>query len=305
MSCDNIPGNGHVTMDAVAGLADLVSPELASFVREKVAFPNSMVDRITPATTDRERTLLRERFGIDDNWPVFCEPFRQWVIEDRFPSGRPALEDVGVTFTPDVAAFELMKIRILNGGHAAIAYPAALLGIHFVHDAMADPQIRDFLDKLESEEIIPCVPPVPGIDLGTYYRLVARRFANPDVGDTIPRLCQDGSNRQPKFILPSTRDRLAAGADITGLALVSALWCRYCAASNDSGGPITLNDPNAERLELHARAAKEDPQAFLNLRDIFGDLADDAGFRTKFGTALQSLWRNGTRSTLQQYLSSA
>ena len=305
MSCDNIPGNGHVAMDAVAGLADLVDSDLASYVRETVAFPNSMVDRITPATTDRERTLLRERFGINDNWPVFCEPFRQWVIEDHFPSGRPALEEVGVTFTPDVAAFELMKIRILNGGHAAIAYPAALLGIHFVHDAMADPEIRAFLDKLESEEIIPCVPPVPGGDLRAYYRLVARRFANPDVGDTIPRLCQDGSNRQPKFILPSTRDRLAAGADIRGLALVSALWCRYCAASNDSGERITLNDPNAERLELHARAAKEDPQAFLRLRDIFGDLADNAEFGTEFGEALRSLWRDGTRSTLQRYLSGA
>ena len=165
MSCDNIPHNGRVAMDAVAGLAELTDPALAAFIREKVAFPNSMVDRITPATTDRERSMLEERFGIRDNWPVFCEPFRQWVLEDNFPTGRPALEDVGVTFTSEVAAFELMKLRILNGGHAAIAYPAALMGIHFVHDAMADPLVRGFLDKLEAEEIIPHVPPVPGVDL--------------------------------------------------------------------------------------------------------------------------------------------
>ena len=201
MSCDNIPGNGHVAMDAVTGLADLVAPELAAFVRETVGFPNSMVDRITPATTDRERAMVVERFGIEDNWPVFCEPFRQWVLEDHFPAGRPTLEDVGVTFTRDVAPFELMKIRILNGGHATLAYPAALLGIHFVHEAMADPQVRGFLDKLEIDEIIPSVPPVPGVDLKSYYGVVASRFSNPDVGDTIPRLCQDGSNRQPKFIL--------------------------------------------------------------------------------------------------------
>ena len=238
MSCDNIPHNGQVARDAVAGLADLVDPALGAFVREGVAFPNSMVDRITPATTDRERSILTERFGIRDNWPVFCEPFRQWVLEDNFPAGRPDLEEVGVTFTPHVAAFELMKLRILNGGHAAIAYPAALLGIHFVHDAMADPLVRGFLDKLEHDEIIPCVPPVPGVDLRDYYGLIARRFANPDVGDTIPRLAQDGSNRQPKFILPSTRDRLKAGADVTGLALESALWCRYCAATTDAGEPI-------------------------------------------------------------------
>lgn len=303
MSCDNIPHNGQVTMDAVAGLADLIDPSLAAFVRETVAFPNSMVDRITPATTDRERTILEERFGIRDNWPVFCEPFRQWVLEDHFPTGRPALEEVGVTFTPHVAAFELMKLRILNGGHAAIAYPAGLLGIHFVHDAMADPLVRGFLDKLETEEIIPHVPPVPGVDLTEYYQLIASRFANPDVGDTIPRLAQDGSNRQPKFILPSTRERLRAGADVTGLALESALWCRYCAATTDAGEPIALNDPNAARLTPAALAAKDDPEAFLALRDIFGDLAEAPQFRSRFEIALNSLWRDGTRVTLQRYLS--
>jgi mannitol 2-dehydrogenase len=224
------------------------------------------------------------------------------VLEDRFPTGRPALEEVGVTFTSHVAAFELMKLRILNGGHAAIAYPAGLLGIHFVHDAMADPLVRGFLDKLETEEIIPHVPPVPGVDLKDYYDLIAGRFANPDVGDTIPRLAQDGSNRQPKFILPSTRERLAAGADVTGLALESALWCRYCAATTDSGEPFTLNDPNAERLTPAALAAKERPGAFLDLRDIFGDLAEASAFRSRFETALGSLWREGTRTTLQRYL---
>jgi mannitol 2-dehydrogenase len=302
MSCDNIPHNGQVAKDAVAGLADLVDPSLAAYVREQVAFPNSMVDRITPATSDRERTILMERFGIQDNWPVFCEPFRQWVLEDNFPTGRPALEDVGVTFTPHVAAFELMKLRILNGGHATIAYPAGLLGIHFVHDAMADPLVRGFLDKLETEEIIPCVPPVPGVDLQAYYQLIARRFANPDVGDTIPRLAQDGSNRQPKFILPSTRDRLSAGADVTGLALESALWCRYCAGTTDAGEPFNLDDPNASRLTPAALAAKADPASFLDLRDIFGDVADAPQFRSRFETALKSLWRDGTRATLQCYL---
>jgi mannitol 2-dehydrogenase len=302
MSCDNIPHNGQVARDAVAGLADLVDPSLAAYVREQVAFPNSMVDRITPATSDRERTILMERFGIQDNWPVFCEPFRQWVLEDNFPTGRPALEDVGVTFTPHVAAFELMKLRILNGGHATIAYPAGLLGIHFVHDAMADPLVRGFLDKLETEEIIPCVPPVPGVDLQAYYQLIARRFANPDVGDTIPRLAQDGSNRQPKFILPSTRDRLNAGADVTGLALESALWCRYCAGTTDAGEPFNLDDPNASRLTPAALAAKDDPASFLDLRDIFGDVADAPQFRARFETALKSLWRDGTRATLQRYL---
>jgi mannitol 2-dehydrogenase len=302
MSCDNIPSNGHVAMDAVAGLADLVDPALAAYVRESVAFPSSMVDRITPATTDRERAILAERFGIADNWPVFCEPFRQWVLEDRFPSGRPALEDVGVTFTPHVAAYELMKIRILNGGHAAIAYPAGLLGIHFVHDAMANPLVRGFLDRLETEEIIPIVPPVPDVNLQDYYNLIASRFANPEVADTIPRLAFDGSNRQPKFILPSTRDRLKAGASVTGLALVSALWCRYCAGTTDAGAPIAVADPNAERIVPAAQAAKDDPAIFLAMREIFGEIADAPAFQKAFATALGSLWRDGTAATLRRYM---
>jgi mannitol 2-dehydrogenase len=305
LSCDNIPHNGRVAREAVAGLADQIDPSLAAYVREQVAFPSSMVDRITPATTDRERAGLAEHFGVQDNWPVFCEPFRQWVLEDHFPSGRPALEEVGVTFTPHVAAFELMKLRILNGGHAAIAYPAGLLGIHYVHEAMEDPLVRGFLDKLEMQEIIPCVPPVLGVDLQNYYQLIARRFSNPDVGDTILRLAQDGSNRQPKFILPSTRDRLRVGADVTGLALVSALWCRYCAGQDDQGRAFVLDDPNAGRLQSAALASRYDASAFLNLRDIFGDIAESSVFRSRFETALNGLWREGTRVTLQSYLGGA
>jgi mannitol 2-dehydrogenase len=167
---------------------------------------------------------------------------------------------------------------------------------------MADPLVRGFLDKLETEEIIPHVPPVPGVDLQEYYRLIASRFANPDVGDTIPRLAQDGSNRQPKFILPSTRVRLKTGADVTGLALELALWCRYCAGTTDAGEPFTLDDPNASRLTPAALAAKDDPAAFLALRDIFGDIADAPLFRSRFEAALTSLWRDGTRATLQRYL---
>ena len=168
MSCDNIPGNGHVTENAVAGLAELADPDLARWIRANVAFPNSMVDRITPATTDRERAFLRDKYGLEDNWPVFCEEFRQWVVEDKFPAGRPALETVGVTFTSDVSPYELMKIRILNGGHASIAYAAGLLDIHFAHEAMADELIRGFLETLTKSEIQSVVPPPPNTNLDHY-----------------------------------------------------------------------------------------------------------------------------------------
>ena len=302
MSCDNIPGNGHVTENAVAGLAELVDPELAAWVRASVSFPNSMVDRITPATSARERDLLASQFGIEDNWPVFCEAFKQWVLEDRFPAGRPALERVGVQFVPDVAPFELMKIRILNGGHATIAYPAALMDIHFVHEAMASPLVRGFLEKVEQDEIIPIVPPVPDTSLGGYFDLIVRRFSNPKIGDTVTRLCLDGSNRQPKFILPSAADRLARGESVTGLALVSALWCRYCYGETDSGAAIAPNDPSWDRLTEAAKKAKADPLAWLAMGDIFGPLARNPAYVAAFSNALKTLWQAGTRETLDRYL---
>ncbi len=305
MSCDNLPENGHVARNAVLGLAKIADAEMAAWIEDNVAFPNSMVDCITPATGPREIALAKS-FGVEDNSPVVCEPFRQWVIEDNFTAGRPALEkleSLGVTFSKDVAKFELMKLRILNGGHATIAYPAGLLEIPFAHDAMAHPLIGGFLSKLENDEIIPTVPPVPNTNLQDYFKLIESRFSNSDIGDTIPRLCFDGSNRQPKFILPVTRDRLNAGQDVRGLALVSALWCKYCAGVSDSGNPIEIGDENAERLTEVALATKTNPLAFLELKETFGDVAENENFRSHFAHWISTLWTNGTEASLQEYIS--
>ncbi|MBY5867545.1 mannitol dehydrogenase family protein [Rhizobium leguminosarum] len=302
MSCDNIPHNGIVTANAVVGTAALSDPDFADWIRANVAFPNAMVDRITPATSQREIDFLRDNFQIEDSWPVYCEEFKQWVLEDKFTAGRPALEKVGVTFVADVTPYEHMKIRILNGGHAAIAYPAALMDIHFVHDSMENPLIRAFLAKLEKDEIIPIVPPVPNTSLTDYFALIEHRLLNPKIADTIPRLAQDGSNRQPKFILPSTLDNLRQGRDVVGLALVSALWCRYFAGKTDSGKDIVFNDASAERLHAAALKAKDDPSAFLVFDDIFGEVAKSELFRKRFAHALKTLWEKGTRETLQLYL---
>ncbi len=302
MSCDNLPHNGRVTRDAVIGLARLFDPDLAAWIGESVAFPNGMVDRITPATGPRERTMLAEKFGVTDSWPVFCESFRQWVLEDNFPAGRPALEKVGVQFVPDVTPFETMKIRILNGGHAIIGYAAGLLDTEFVHEAMDNPLIRAFLEKIERDEIIPVVPPVPDTDLDAYFRLIEERFANPKIGDTVRRICLDGSNRQPKFILPSIADRLREGQEVTGLALEVALWCRYCYGTTDSGTEIEPNDPNWDRLQKTAREARNDPMAWLAMGDIFGQVGQAEAFRSAFAEALEALWREGTETTLRRYL---
>ena len=303
MSCDNLPGNGHVTENAVVGLAEMSDPALAEWIRGNVAFPNGMVDRITPATTDRERAILNEKWGVEDNWPVFCEEFKQWVVEDKFPSGRPALDKVGVTFTGDVAPYEFMKIRILNGGHAAIAYPAGLLDIHFVHEAMEDKQIAEFLETLTKREIIPVVPPPPNVDLEAYRRKVAERFANPKIGDTVSRLCLDGSNRQPKFILPSARDRLKAGASVRGLALcigalVPLLLRRirerqtYPAQRSELGPSAGGGEAGAQPIRRRGSKCAISSAIWRRIRPM----------SSAFSSALASLWTKGVRATLADYL---
>lgn len=302
MSCDNLPGNGRVTRNAVEGLARLSDPGLADWIGENVAFPNGMVDRITPATGPRERAMAAALGLAEDPVPVTCEPFRQWVLEDRFPAGRPALEKVGVTFTDHVHAFETMKIRILNGGHAVIAYPAGLMDIEFAHEAMAHPLVRGFLDRVEREEILPHVPPVPDTDLAAYYGVIVERFSNPEVADTVRRLCLDGSNRQPKFIVPSIRDNLAAGRVPEGLALLSALWCRYCAGTTDSGAVTPPNDPAWEALTARARAARADPALWLAQPAVYGDVSAHAGFAAVFARHLAALWAQGTQAALAEFL---
>ena len=302
MSCDNLPGNGNVAKAAVVGLARLSDPALAEWIEQNVAFPNGMVDRITPATGPRERAMAAA-FGLsDDPVPVTCEPFRQWVLEDQFPAGRPAWEKVGVTFTDHVHAFETMKIRILNGGHAIIAYPGGIKGIEFVHEAMANTTIRAFLDKIETTEILPIVPPVPGQDLHDYKALILDRFSNPEVADTERRLCLDGSNRQPKFILPSILDNLARGSMPRGLILSSAMWCRYCYGVDENGLDIAPNDPNWDALQTAARQAKSDPVAWLKQRAIYGDLIKNRSFVAAFSDALNAVWSKGADGAMRDYL---
>ena len=302
MSCDNLPGNGHVTRNTVIGLAELSDKPFAAWVKANVAFPNGMVDRITPATGPRERAMAAE-FGLgDDPVPVACEPFRQWVLEDNFSAGRPALEKVGVTFTDQVHAFATMKIRILNGGHAIIAYAGGLRGIHFAHETMADPLIRAFLDAVETREILPIVPPVPGTRLADYKSLILDRFSNPEIADTVRRLCFDGTNRQPKFIIPSIRDNLALGVIPRGLILASALWCRYCAGVDEAGAKIEVNDPDWTNLQAVAKAARGDPSEWTRMSSIYGDLSGNDVFAAEFAEALNFVWSEGSQAAIRAYL---
>lgn len=302
MSCDNLPHNGLVAQGAVIGLARLVDTSLADWIEANASFPNGMVDRIATATGEREKSLIKSDHGINDAYPVFCEDYLQWVLEDKFVNGRPALETAGVQFVDDVTPFETMKIRILNGGHAIIAYPAALLDIEYADQAMQHPLISGFLEKLEREEIIPTIPEVPDTNLEDYFQLIFTRFANPKIGDTITRLCLDGSNRQPKFIIPTLKDRITSSENFEGLALASALWCRYCYGETDSGKPIAPNDPSWDLLNATAIEARSKPTVWLDLQDIYGSTGEHETFRSTFERHLNTLWSDGTEAVLSAFL---
>ncbi len=302
MSCDNIPGNGDVARRSFAAFAALRDPELGEWVQRDVPFPNSMVDRITPATTDVHRAELARRFGVEDGWPVVCEPWTQWVLEDRFGSGRPPLEDVGVQVVADVEPYELMKLRLLNGSHQAMGYLGTLAGHTFMHDVCQDPLFRRFLHDYMDREATPTLPPVPGIDLGSYKADLIGRFANPNMRDTLARLCAESSDRIPKFLIPVLRANLASGGDIRCSVAVLAGWARYAEGVGEDGAPIEVVDPLRERLMAAARRQADDPLAFVSDRELFGDLADDERFAETYVRTLELVRTRGARAALEEVL---
>jgi mannitol 2-dehydrogenase len=299
VSCDNIQGNGDVARRSFTAFAGLRDRELGSWMEQTVPFPNSMVDRITPGTTDDDREEVRRRFGIDDGWPVVCEPFTQWVLEDRFSLGRPPLEDAGVQLVEDVEPYELMKLRLLNASHQGLAYFGYLAGYRLVHEAAQDALFQRFLLGYMEAEATPTLRPVPGIDLGEYRENLIARFSNPAIRDTLARLAFDGSERIPKWLLPVIRENLASGGEIRRSAAVVASWARYCEGLDEEGRPIEIMDRRRDRLMANAARQREDPLAFVADRELFGDLADDERFTEQYRTALDSLRERGARATLE------
>ena len=299
MSCDNLQGNGDLARRAFTAFARLRDPGLGGWVEREVHFPNSMVDRITPVTTDADRAEVTARFGIQDRWPVVCEPFTQWVLQDAFTAGRPPYEQAGVQVVDDVEPYELMKLRLLNASHQAMCYFGYLCGYRLVHQAAQDPLFRAFLLGYMDTEATPTLPPVPGVDLDEYKHTLIERFSNPEVRDTIARLCAESSDRIPKWLLPVIRAQLATGGEIKRSAAVVASWARYAEGVDEQGEPIEVVDRLAGTLTKLARQQREDPDAFIANRDVFGDLAGHERFRTAYRSALASLHARGARATLQ------
>ncbi|EKE43184.1 Mannitol dehydrogenase [Oceaniovalibus guishaninsula JLT2003] len=301
LSCDNLQGNGDVLQGAVLGLARMQDPALADWIAANTAFPNSMVDCIVPATGPRERAMAAAA-GIDDAAPVTHERFRQWVIEDRFPTGRPEWEAAGATLADDVHAYETMKIRLLNAGHQILANAGELLSLDSIADCMAHRDVAALLRTVLSREVAPHVAPVPGRTPQQYLDLISGRFANPLIHDTVRRVAFDGTARHATFVLPTIRDALAAGAPLDGLALTEALWARMCAGTREDGTAIEPNDPHWDARHRNAEAARTHPQIWLAQDEVYGDLADAPRFEQSFSRWLRTIWCDGSAAAIRGYL---
>jgi len=302
LSCDNVQGNGDTARSSFAAFAALRDAELGQWVRTQVSFPNCMVDRITPGTTAEDRAEVASRFGIEDRWPVVCEPFTQWVLEDAFPLGRPPLQDAGVQLVTDVEPYEFMKLRLLNASHQALCYFGYLAGYRLVHEVCQDPLFAAFLTAYMDREATPTLDPVPGVDLAHYKRQLLQRFSNPQVRDTVARLCAESSDRIPKWLLPVLRHNLASGGEVRLAAAVVASWARYAEGADEQGEPIDVADRRREPLMAAAARSRQDPLAFVAQREVFGDLADEPRFTAAYVDTLTSLHERGARVTLQDLM---
>lgn len=306
LCCDNLPANGRLARRVVSRLAGLRDVSLGDFVASEVAFPCTMVDRIVPATTSADRVAVAARLGLDDSWPVVTEPFRQWVIEDNFPMGRPAFEAAGAELVADAAPYEAMKLRLLNGAHSSLAYLGSLAGHETVAQAIAAPGFAAFIRGLMDEEVTPTLDVPARTDLGAYKSALLRRFANPALHHRTWQIAMDGSQKIPQRLLATIRARLAAGAPISRLALALAAWMRFVTGTDEQGRAIDVRDPLAGRLRALCDAAGPVPEALvpalLGVRDIFdADLAADPRLVRAVREALTTLYQSGAARAVVQF----
>jgi mannitol 2-dehydrogenase len=303
MSCDNLQHNGDVARKMILAFAERRDPALSQWIDGNSAFPNSMVDRIVPATTDEHRAVVKGTFGIEDDWPVGTEPFKQWVIEDNFPLGRPAWEQVGAQMTSDVLPYEKMKMRLLNGSHQAMCYIGMLLGLEYAHQTMEHPQIRRLVQTMMDVEVTPLLMAPQGIDLTEYKNTLIERFANPTIRDQLSRIGTEGSARITKFVLPSILDQLQRGGPIKLLSFTVAAWFRYLTGTDDQGREMPVIDPMKDKLMETARRGGRDPGAMLALSELFGeDLPKSKPFVDQVRETLGSFYDKGARVTLTEHI---
>jgi mannitol 2-dehydrogenase len=305
MSCDNLPHNGAVARKALLAFAALQDPTLHDWIASHVQFPNAMVDRITPMTSEAHRSQLHQQRDLDDAWPVVCEPFVQWVVEDTFGAGRPAWEKVGVQFTDDVTPYEEMKIKLLNGSHLALTYLGFLKGYRFVHETMNDPLFVRYIRAYMDLDVTPQLASVPGIDLEGYKDTLIERFSNQAIADQLERVCSDGSSKFPKFTVPTLNRLIADGQDTERAALVVAAWALYLGGVDENGTHYSIPDPRAAFCQALVADETLLTQRLLGVEEIFGtQIPRSAEFVAAFEHNLNSLRTRGVHGTLELLLAS-
>jgi mannitol 2-dehydrogenase len=302
MSCDNIQGNGHVARRAFTAFARCRSADLANWITENVAFPNSMVDRITPVPTEADSAEVAASYGYVDQWALAAEPFLQWVLEDDFCAGRPDFEQAGVQLVDDVTPYEKLKLRLLNASHQVISHFGRLLGYTYVHEAASDPMLRRYLRAFLLQEAVPTLDTVPGVDIRQYCDDVVERFGNAAVADTLARICASSSDRFAKFVVPVVRDRLLDGGQVRLAAATVASWARSADGTDETGRRLELEDDRLLTVLSAAADSRAQPSGFLRQPFVFGDLAEHPGLMEPFEWALRSLRERGTRRTLTELL---
>jgi mannitol 2-dehydrogenase len=303
MSCDNLPHNGAVTRKALLAFAALRDAGLRDWIDSNVSFPNAMVDRITPMTSTGHRRQLADKHAVDDAWPVVCEPFAQWVLEDKFVNGRPAWEQVGVQFTDDVTPYEDMKIKLLNGSHLALTYLGFLKGYRFVHETMNDPLFVRYLRAYMDLDVTPQLSPVPGIDLTDYKNTLIERFSNQAIADQLERVCSDGSSKFPKFTVPTINGLIAADRETKRAALVVAAWALYLKGVDEHGDTYSIPDPRAAFCQALVADDALITQRLLAVEEIFGtQIPHSPEFVAAFEWCCNSLREVGVTRTLERVL---
>jgi fructuronate reductase len=293
LSCDNLPSNGAIVKRAVSAFAHRVDAELGDWIEANVAFPSTMVDRITPATTEEDMQRIATAIGMDDAWPVVTEPFSQWVVEDNFPLGRPQWELGGAIFSNEIEAWEHMKLRCLNGAHSALSYMGQLMGLETVAEAMASPRIGSLLEGLWSE-IIPTLHAPSGADPHEYVSALKVRFRNPAIRHKTAQISMDGSQKLPQRLLAPLRDRLAKGQSAEHIEMAIASWMLYASKTIRNGGADALKDPMAAVIAGKALSAGTNAEKLvaelLSIQAIFDqDLPENASLQKRLGVSLAAL----------------
>jgi mannitol 2-dehydrogenase len=299
-SCDNIPHNGFVLKRMLLAYVKEAEPGMTDWIEKEIDFPNSMVDRITPVISVKDKENLKAVFSIDDACPVVCEPYIQWVIEDNFTNGRPSWETAGAKFVQDVVPYEKMKIRLLNAGHSLLGFLGTLSDCHTVNEAVEVPLIADFLRNFMDKDVTPVLGTVEGIDLTKYKDNLIQRFGNSFIKDNLSRICLESSAKIPKFVLPTIRENLESGGAIKHATAIVAAWCRYLELAGTPGHTYEVQDGMKDLLQKNALASvKQDPLAFIKTETIFGDLVNSERFVTAYLSVIDAFRKFGVEIVMR------